>query len=144
MKVKNYALCVLVCWIMLVFSGCSFSIPNWQVIGDEELNPIAEMAARRIGQAIAKNANVETINNYCNDIINEDISDSDMQALTLTGLRYLADKYAHDPMLADDLISIIKLLGVDLKAPELDLDRGKIRLLKALITAFQTGINAGV
>ena len=141
MKIKNYFLTTMACLIMLCFTGCSFTMPKWQVLGDEELNPIAEITARRIGWFVAKNenTNIETINKYCNKLT--ETSTAEINEMTLFGLRYLADKYAGDPMIADDLMSLVKLLGIDLTTGGISIDPGKERILKAVIQAFQKGLN---
>ena len=133
---KNVLMIIVMCFMMML-SGCSF----WQIKTTPEINAIAEIAARRIGVYVAQNenTNIATINKYCDQALKAD--SANLEEMTLFGLRYLADKYTGDKLLADDLVSVMKLLGVNLEDETMGLDMGEIATLRAIITAFQTGLN---
>src|SRR4030042_3296517 len=119
MKIKNYFIVTLLCLVMTL-TGCF----GMQIKGDPELSAVAEIAARRIGYLVAQNenANLETIRKYCDYLLIQD--DETVQKMALHGLRYLATKYTGDPLVADDLVTILKLLGIDLSVHDINLDWG--------------------
>lgn len=137
---------IMVCMIMAMglISGCASTgnVTGLQIKSDSQIQAIAEIAARRLGYQISlkEAVNKDTILKYINQM--ESMDDAQVQTLALYGMRYISTKYTGDPLLADDLMSIIKLLGIDLSVQKLNLDGGDIKTLKAIILAFKSGMGA--
>ena len=126
----------------MVFSGCAFfqGGAGGQAGDDENLQVVAEIAARRLGVAFAQKEPelVNKVSEYCDTMLDQE--DGRISAMMLYGLRYLSAKYTGDPLLADDLVSIARLLGINLTQADAVLDESRLAPARVVIAAFQTGL----
>lgn len=135
---RKFLLIALVTFFTLTASGCL----TMQIKGDEQLNPIVEITARRVANGIAKNSpdKVNYIIKECDKILSVDIEDG--IPLMTTAIKYAVDKYTNDPLLFKDIMSLAKFYGVDLKDPEIDLDLGDVRSLRNALEEFRFALAA--
>lgn len=138
---KKLILSVL-CILVLSFSFMPGCTTTPERLDKETTIAIAEIVSRRAGAYIAqKNPYlVNTAVQYCETLLEQD--QDDINAMLLHGLRFLSDKYTGDPLIADDLVSIIKLLGINLEVPEFSLDDEQFVLVKAMVKAFMVGLQS--
>lgn len=121
--------------MVILLPGCVITM---QVKGDDEVTGITEIIARRIGHKVARNESIEKIQylkEKCDEILEADIEDS--YPLIENALRYATTQYTGDPLLYDDVMSLCKLFGVDMQAPDIDLDMGELRTFRAGVKAFR-------
>jgi hypothetical protein len=124
--------------VLSLMAGCS----TLQIKDDTELTPLGEIAARRIGHQVALKdpAKVTYLIEKCDEILNAATDIDAAKPLLMAALRYAADKYTGDPLIADDLISILKYYRINIANPVIDLDSGEVRTLMAFIRAFRAGL----
>jgi hypothetical protein len=70
-----------------------------------------------------------------------DSEDENISEIVIEGLRKLSKDYADDELIADDLLDIMSLVGINLSAPDVQIS--DTSLIKSIIKAFQTGIKVG-
>jgi len=123
--------------VIFFFTGCI----TFQVKDDEALIGVTEIIARRIALKVSNNESekISYIKEKCDEILATDINDSG--PLLETALRYAVTNYTGDKLLYDDILSLCKLFGIDLKSPDMDFDMGELRTLRAGLLAFRKVLN---
>lgn len=139
MKTVLMIFCILL--VMAMMAGCATMGTQQDGVDDPQII-IAEILARRIGAAVAAQDpdGVPQAIAFCDALMG--LEDAEVGGMMVYGLQYVSAKYTDDPLLADDLISVLKLLGLDLAQPDVALDGNKLGLARATIAAFKTGLNS--
>ena len=136
MKFKKIVL--LLVSVIFFFTGCI----TIQVKNDEAMNGVVEIISRRVATNVLKSEapdKLEYVKNKCDEILSMDLEES--YPLMETALRYGVARYSGDPLLYDDILSLCKLFGIDLKSPDMDFDMGELRTLRAGLLAFRKVLN---
>lgn len=131
---KKYIMIVM-CILCMLLSSCK--ITQMQIKGDEELNPLIEIATRRIAYKIINNEpdKIDYLISKCDEILKEDIKDN--YGLIESGFKYVLKRFSNDVTLQDDIISLAKYYGVKLKEPTIELDIGERRSLQKMTEVFR-------
>ena len=131
--------------ILFLLVGVLVSITScitFQVKDDEAMNGVVEIISRRVATNVLKSETpekLEYLRSKCDEILSMDLEES--YPLMETALRYGVARYSGDPLLYDDILSLCKLFGIDLKSPDMDFDMGELRTLRAGLLAFRKVLN---
>ena len=129
-------------FLIVLMALCLTGCVTLQIKDDAEINAIAEIAVRRIAYQLAlkEPEKVDYLISKADEILNAADNIDAVKPLLITGLRYAAEKYAGDPLIADDLVSLLKLFRVDFDSVDIDMDRGEVRTLLVLVQALKQGL----
>lgn len=131
--------CILLVVLVMVIAACQGCV-TLQVKSDEAMNGITEIVARRVAVNVAKAEpdKVQYLKEKCDEILSVGLEES--APLLQAAVKYAMQRYTGDPLLYDDILSLMKLFGVTPDVPEINPDMGELRTLRNAVAVFRKAL----
>ena len=132
---------LIICLALLAFIvpiGCS----SLQIGNEQTQEVIIEIAARNLAYQIAKKNPDIVVPGiaFCRGFLEVTGDKAQTVILLDKAMEYLAERIGGDDLLMADMMTLAKLLGLNLDLPDLSLDIPKLRLVKVAVSGFLSGL----